>query len=392
MPTNLPAESKAKWARAQDARDPKEKMELLQEFLSTVPKHKHTEKLRAQTKHKIAVLRRELEEQKARKSARKGGRSFFIGKEGAAQTALIGLTGSGKSRLLNALTHADAEVAHYPYTTKYPVPGMLQFEDTQLQLVEAPALMEGASKGAAWGQQVLALARNADALALVIDLSRDAVRQYRVITQELEAVKIFLEKPKGTVQIERRYAGAGLTLILAGRLENCTPEDVKRLLKDYRLDNALVKVTGSVTLDDVEDAIFESSTYKPVVILATKAEASGSSMELEDLREVVGSRIPVLRVSAAKGIGLNEVASAVFRVLEIIRVYTKLPNDQRPATKPVILKVGSTVLDVAKTIHSQFYKNFKYARIWGPSAKYPAEHVGSTHVLMDGDTVEIRIK
>ena len=177
MPTNLPPESKAKWARAQDARDPREKADLLQEFLSTVPKHKHTERLRAQTKHKLAVLKREIEEQKVKKAARKGGRSFFIEKEGAAQIALLGLTGSGKSRLLGAITNAEAEVAHYSFTTKYPIPGMLTFEDIQLQLVEAPALMEGAARGVAWGSQVLALARNADALALIIDLSRDAVRQ-----------------------------------------------------------------------------------------------------------------------------------------------------------------------------------------------------------------------
>lgn len=392
MPTNLPPESKAKWARAQDARDPKEKMELLQEFLSTVPKHKHTERLRAQTKHKIAVLKREIQEQKIRKAARKGGRSFFIEKEGAAQIVLLGLTGSGKSRLLGALTNADVEVAHYSFTTKYPIPGMLTFEDIQLQLIEAPALMEGASRGVAWGQQVLALARNADALAMIIDLSRDAVRQYRIIMEELEAVKIFLERPKGTIQIERRYAGAGLTLILAGRLLDSSPDEVKQLLKEYHLENGMVKITGSVTLDDIEDAIFESSTYKPALILATKAETSGSSMELEDLKEVVGARLPTLRVSAAKGIGLNEIGSALFKILDVIRVYTKEPNDARPAIRPVILRSGSTVLDVAKTIHSQFYRNFKYARIWGPSAKYPAEHVGITHVLLDGDAVEIRIK
>ncbi len=115
-------------------------------------------------------------------------------------------------------------------------------------------------------------------------------------------------------------------------------------------------------------------------------------MELEDLREVVASRIPIVRVSAVKGIGLNEVGSALFKILDVIRVYTKEPNDARPAIRPVILRTGSTVLDVAKTIHSQFYRNFKYSRIWGPSAKYPAEHVGITHIVMDGDAVEIRIK
>ncbi|RLI67188.1 MAG: GTP-binding protein, partial [Candidatus Gerdarchaeota archaeon] len=105
MPANLPAEAKHKWAEVSAAKNPRKKLQLMQEFLSLVPKHKGTAKLCAQVKKQMAALRREIEEKKRRKVGR-GGPKFFIEKEGAAQIALIGLTNSGKSSLLSALTNA----------------------------------------------------------------------------------------------------------------------------------------------------------------------------------------------------------------------------------------------------------------------------------------------
>ena len=64
MPTNLPAEAKHKWAEVSEAKNPQRKLQLLQEFLSLVPKHKGTAKLRAQVKKQMATLRREIEEKK----------------------------------------------------------------------------------------------------------------------------------------------------------------------------------------------------------------------------------------------------------------------------------------------------------------------------------------
>src|SRR4030042_1563611 len=123
MPTNLPHDAKDKWAEVEATRNPREKLQRMQEFISLVPKHKGTAKLCAQIKKQMATMRKEMEEKK-RKRAGKGGPKFFIEKEGAAQIALLGVTKVGKSCLLSAVTNAKIEVSPTPYTTREPVPSI----------------------------------------------------------------------------------------------------------------------------------------------------------------------------------------------------------------------------------------------------------------------------
>jgi len=200
MPTNLRAEAKHKWAEVSAAKNPRQKLQLLQEFLSLVPKHKGTAKLCVQVKKQMATLRREIEEKKHRRAG-KGGPKFFIEKEGAAQVALIGLTNAGKSSLLAATTNAKVKVSPNAYTTKEPVPGMLAYEDIQFQIVEAPALMKGSVNGRAWGPQTLTLARNADCLILMVDLTHDSGGQLSLILNEMEKARILVSKPKARVEV-----------------------------------------------------------------------------------------------------------------------------------------------------------------------------------------------
>src|SRR3990170_8655571 len=187
MPTNLPPEAKDKWAEVEAARNPKEKLRKIQEFLSAVPQHKGTLKLRGQIKKKMAVIRKDLEEKKLKGTGRgSGGPKFFIEKEGAAQIAVLGVTNVGRSCLLTAVTNAKIEVSPNPYTTREPTPAIMNYLDVQFQLVEAPALMEGSADGRAWGPQTLGAARNADGLILMVDLGADAVGQLQLVLGELE--------------------------------------------------------------------------------------------------------------------------------------------------------------------------------------------------------------
>ncbi len=392
MPTNLPAEAKAKWVRYLEARTPEEKLRALQDFLSSVPKHKGTENLRAWVRRKIAELREEIEERKVRRAG-KGGISFFIEKEGASQIVMLGMPNVGKSALLRALTNARPLVSNVPFTTKLPIPGMLRFEDIQFQLVEAPAIIEGASRGSIWwGSRVLGLARNADAVALVIDLSNDPAYQLRILIKELENAGILLRKPRGYVKIVKSKAIQGIKVITYGKLIGATADDIKKLLESYRIYNAEVKVFGEVTLDDVEKAIFENVTYKPSLIILNKADLVSNDV-ISNTVEYVLKTLPNIEyvvASATKGLGLKEIAPKVFKVANIIRVYTKEPNSPKPSPEPLILPKGSTVEDAIRRIREEFLKHFKYARIWGPSAKYPGERVGLNHVLEDGDIIEVR--
>ncbi len=391
MPANLPAEAKSKWREASQARRPEEKIEKLREFLSFVPKHKGTENLRAQVKRKIATLRREIAEKK-RKKAGVGGPKFFVEKQGDAQIVVLGPTNAGRSSLLSLLTNAKVEISNYPYTTKELTPGMFRHQDLQFQMVEAPALMEGSADGGAWGLQTLTAARNADGLLLMIDLSKDPIEQFHLISRELEKARILTRKPKARIEIERKHMGAGLKIIVLGRLVECTSKDMEQLLKSYGIHDAIVKIQGEATIDDVEDAIFEGTVYRPVIIIANKADISNAAKKVEQLKGLVGEEMKIRPVSCKDKTGLEKLGSEIFVMLDIIRVYTKEPNEKFPSKKPFTVRKGSTILDLAKRIHSDFYKQFSYARVWSKRLRFSPQKVGGAFTLEDGDTVEIHMK
>ena len=386
MVTNLPAEAKVKWLKVLEARTTEEKIKALEEFLSAVPKHKGTENLREWATKRLAELREELEERK-KKSARRG-LSFLVEKEGAAQVVLVGLPNSGKSLLVQRLTGAKTRVSDIPFSTTFPQVGMLKYEDIYFQLVDTPPILPGRGP---FNNRVIGLCRNADLIMIILDATRDVVKDYLEIRGELESAGILLSKAKGRVEIERYKTGrVGVKVTMMGELVDATIEDVKRLLASYNIHNAHVRVIGRVTLDDVEHAIFGNVQYKPSIVLVNKIDA-GDERVVEYLRKNTDVEGSMLGVSALTGLGLGKLGELIFKELEIIRVYTKSPTSG-VSDKPLILRRGATVLDVAKRIHKDFIENFHYARVWGPSSKYPGERVGLDHILMDKDIVEIHLK
>jgi len=391
MPTNLPAEAKHKWSEVSSARTPQEKLLALQEFLSLVPKHKGTARLCAQVKRQMATLRREIEARKKKKAGR-GGPKFFIEKEGAAQIVILGPTKVGRSSLLASITNAKVKVSSYPYTTQEPVPGMFQHEDLQFQIVEAPALIPGSADGEAWGLQTLGLARNADGLILMVDLSQDPREQLSMILSELEKARILVQKPRARVEIEQKHVGSGLRILVLGQLMDCTVKDVENLLRSYRILDATVKIYGEATLDDVEDVIFESTVYRPAIIVANKADAPQAIERLRELEKFVDDKIKIFPVSCKDRESLKKLGTEIFKALDVIRVYTKEPNEKEPSQKPFILKSGTTVLDLAKQVHSHFYERFSYAKVWSKRLPFSPKKVGSSFILEDGDIVEIHAK
>lgn len=298
----------------------------------------------------------------------------------------------GRSSLLASVTNAKVEVSDYPFTTVEPVPGMLYFEDLQFQIVEAPAMIEGASEGKAWGQQILALVRNADGLILMVDLTRNPCEQLSLILKELEATRILVRKPSGRVEIERKHMGVGLRIFVIGKLVDCTLREVETLLKSYRISNAIVKIHGNTTLDDVEDSIFESAVFRPTLIVANKLDIEGAKESLRELEKLVHGRLRIIPMSCRTGFGLTELGGEMFKSLEIIRVYTKEPSSKEPSQTPFILKRGSTIAGLAKEIHSDFYKHLSYARVWSKRLTFSPRKVGLSFVLGDKDVVEMRVR
>jgi hypothetical protein len=393
MPANLPPNALKKWGEVEATHNPRDKLQRMEEFISLVPKHKGTMKLCGQVKKQMAVMRKELEDKK-RKGVGKGGGGpkLFVEKEGAAQLALLGMTNVGKSCLLSALTNVKIEISPIPYTTREPVPSIMSFEDIRFQIVEAPAVMEGSADGRAWGLKTLGVARNADGLILMVDVSKDPVKQLILILGELERARILVKKPKGKVDVERKYAGAGLRIIQTGRLIGCTVKDIELLLRDYRITDAVVRISGDVSLSEIEESIFESTIYKPAVIVANKLDLKGAEANLRRLRRYCEGGLPIVSVSCEKKQGLEKLGETLFRILGIIRVYTKEPGSKDFSDNPFTLKKGATLKDLAKSIHSDFHRNFAYAKVWADRLVFSPQKAGLGFMLEDKDVVEIHVK
>ena len=383
MPTNVNYEYFKAEERYHKARTLEERIAATEELIRAAPKHKGAERLLKTLKQRLARLRMELEEKRERKVGRGGGPSFAVKKEGAAQVALVGLPNSGKSKLLSELTSARPEVADYPFTTREPVPGMMQFEDVQIQLVEVPAIVEGSSLGKGLGARPLSVARNADAIALVVDLSVDPVSHVRVLVDELEAAGIRLNRRPPRITIQRRSSG-GIEIRGAGMVEG-GEEEAKRIFQDHRISNAFVVIEEPVTVEQFEEALSESTVYLRAFVILTKFDSANVAENLAQLESEFGGEMKFLGADEP----IEKLKRTIYEDLELIRVYTKRP-DEAPANRPIAVPRDSTVLDVARSVHKDFEKGLKFARVWG-STKFPGQQVPRDYVLRDKDIVELHI-
>lgn len=328
MPANLPPQYHEAEKIYRSAKTPEEKVEALETMLAIMPKHKGTDHLRADLRRRMA---KHQEEAQRRPSLAKKGAAYNIRKEGAGQVVLGGLPNSGKSQLVAALTEAAPEVADYPFTTKVPLPGMMRFENIQIQLVDMPPLIDREAKP--WLSHLL---RNADVLLIVIDLGEDPLMQMDTILTELGSMK--------------------------------------------------VKLIGM----EAKDELLIGVALKKALIVGNKNDLVNAAENYKLLSELYGVQLPTLSISAQKGIGLEEMKRVIYNMLDIIRVYTKAPGAKADLDEPVILKKGSTVEDAAGSVHKDFLRNLKYAQVWG-SGKFDGQRVSRSHVLEEGDIVEFHI-
>src|SRR5215471_11759058 len=167
MPANLSPEYKTAEAAYRKARDPRERLDGLREMLRVIPKHKGTEHLQADIKARIKDLSGDLEH--GPKGGTRGGPALVVRPEGAAQVALVGPPNAGKSLLHSRLTASSARDAPYPFSTQFPEPGMMPFEDIHFQLVDLPAVAR--EHAVPWLASALQMA---DAALLVIDVADPA--------------------------------------------------------------------------------------------------------------------------------------------------------------------------------------------------------------------------
>jgi hypothetical protein len=334
MPANLSPDYKEAEAAYRRAREPKERLDCLREMLRTIPKHKGTEHLQADLKTRIKQLTEEVAG--AKKSGARGV-SVAIKPEGAAQIALLGPPNAGKSSLHARLTASRAEASVHPFTTKIPLPGMMPFEDIQLQLVDLPPIsadfMESFLPNALSG---------ADGALLVVDIGDPAA------IEDVPAIR-------------------------------------ERLLSKH------IRLLGEdrAPAEDDEEAPRALEARLPTLLVANKCDRmEDPAAELSVFRELSGAPYPAIAVSVESGEGLSMLGQRLFEMLGIVRVYTKVPGHAPDRTRPFALRRGDTVREVARLVRPGFQGEVRSARIWGAHC-FPGQQVGRDHALADGDVVEL---
>jgi len=314
MPANLTPEFLKARKRLRYAKEPDEKLAILEEMLATIPKHKGTDKMQADIKRRIAKLR---ESQSQSKRTGKSSGYDHVPREGAGQVAMIGPPNTGKSSLLTVLTNARPEVAEHPFSTLVPVPGMMAYEDVSIQLLDLPPITPEYTEP--W---VFNLIRGCDIGLVVLDASDGDL-----ILDELEELRGLLEEKH-------------LRLVVAAGEE---------------ADERIREIPTGIVLNKVDLAPPEA---------------------VERLDERLP--FPVCGTSAKTGSGTNALRNRVFEALHIVRVYTKMPGKKPDMTEPYTLAEGSTALDAVGTVHRDFVERLKYVRIWGSGRfegqQVPADH------------------
>jgi ribosome-interacting GTPase 1 len=336
MPANLTPQYLAAEQRFKDATTTQEKVEALEEMMAVIPKHKGTEKLQGDLRKRLAKLRNEAEK---RHGVSKASAMYAVQRDGAGQVVLAGGANVGKSSLLAGMTNAVPEIGDYPFTTQLPQPGMMPYENIKIQLVDMPPIDPNYYEP--WMGSII---RQADLVLLIADLSTDE------LLDEIDGV---------------------LTL----------------------LENSKIRLTQKPDPEDQQSPIAFCRTF----LVANKCDVPNAPANLEILAEFFGGRFPILPASTISGEGLELLRRKIFEELKVIRIYTKIPGKKVDlASPPFVLKHGSTVLDAARAVHREFVHSLKFARIWSAeksthSIKYDGQMVERTHLLEDGDILELHI-
>lgn len=329
MPANLTPQYHKAEAEYRSAQNPEDELRCLEVMLREIPKHKGTDKLQAELKAKISRAKQDVEQH--RKSPKKGHGPPKIPRQGAGRAVVIGGPNAGKSQLLRSMTRATPEVAPYPFTTREPLPGMMPWEDVMVQLIDTPPITADV-----FDPNTLGLVRGADLVVLMVDLGDDdGIEQLQQVLDQFKNSKT-------------------------------------RLAKESYLDE-----------DDL------GVSYTRTFLVPNKIDLPEAADRLALLHEFCPLDFVEYPISAEHGTGMETLRDAIYKSLDVVRVYTKVPTKKEPDyDRPFTVRRGGTVLDVAELVHRDVAKNLKGARVWGV-----AIHEGSTvrpdYVVHDKDVVEL---
>ncbi|OPX59924.1 MAG: GTPase CgtA [Methanobacterium sp. PtaB.Bin024] len=362
--------------------DIEEKIRKIEEEIAKTPYNKATSHHIGKLKAKISKLR---EESIKRSSSSTKGRGFTLKKTGDSTVVLVGFPSVGKSTLLNQITNAQSKIGAYEFTTLDVIPGVMEYRGAQIQIFDIPGIIAGASKGKGRGREILSVARNADLVVMVLDVFNPHHKE--LIREELLNIGIRPNQTAPDIKVKRRKIG-GIKVASTVPLTHMDEGTIRSILNEYGVHSADVLIREDVTIDRFIDSLDSSIVYIPLLVVVNKIDLAEESY-LKELHEKMQD---ALYIAADKGMMVDELKGEIFNRLKLIRIYLKPQGKKADLEEPLIVRDGSTVEDVAGRLHRDFLKNFRHAKVWGSSVKFPGQKVGLDHVLEDKDVLRIIIK
>jgi len=358
-----------------------QKIKEFEDELRNTPYNKRTQHSVGLLKAKIARLR-----DRAISVGSKGGKgySYAVRKSGDASVVLVGFPSVGKSTLLNALTNAKSVTGSYAFTTLDVVPGTMLYKHSQIQILDVPGILKGASIGRGRGREVLSVVRNSDMVLYLIEVTHP--RHYPVLKQEIHNSGLRVNELIPDVKISKKSRG-GVSIGSTVKLTKINKKTIVTILKEYRINNADVVIRTDIDADQLIDVIVGSRHYIPGIIVLTKID----SVDAKYLVKIKKALRPDICVSAEKKVNIAKLKNMIYKKLNFIRIFCKEVGKKPDLGEPLIMRKGCKVADVCTKLHKDFVKKFKIATVWGKSAKFDGQMLGLKHTLKDKDIVEINI-
>jgi len=357
-----------------------EKIKDIEDEIARTQKNKATEHHLGMLKAKLARFRSQLLEPP--KSSKGEGEGFAVTKHGDARVSLIGFPSVGKSTLLSTLTPTESAVAAYEFTTLTCVPGIIKYKGARIQLLDLPGIIEGAAHGKGRGRQVIAVGRTSDLILTMLDATKGET-QKRLLEQELETVGIRLNKQPPNIYFKVK-AGGGLSFNSTVPLTILNEKLVRVILHEYKIFNAEILIRCDATIDEFIDVVEGNRSYIPCIYVYNKVD----QLSIEEFDHLANQPHSIL-ISLQLGLNLDNLLKIMWEYLGLVRVYTKRRGQPPDFGDAIVLRKDNTVEDVCKLIHKDLATQFKYALVWGTSAKHVPQKCGLGHTLEDEDVIQI---
>jgi len=370
-----------------------ERIKEIELELSRTQKNKATTTHIGLLKGQLARLRTQLLMPEKGSEGHGGHEGFAVAKSGDGRVALIGFPSVGKSSLLNRVTDTHSEAAAYEFTTLTCIPGNIVINDTKIQMLDLPGIIEGAASGKGRGREVIAVARSADLIMMVLDAARESNNQHRdILTNELEIMGIRLNKNPPDIYFKRKGTGGikfNSTCPLTQMGDNPV-ETATRILGSYRIHNADVLFREDCSVDDLIDVIEGNRKYVKCLYVYNKID----TLSIEEVDQL--ARLPdSIVISIYMELNIQYLLQKMWQYMGLIRIYTKKRGQPPDLSDPVVLsnqRHGLTVESACNAISKEFAPIFNFAYVWGRSTKFNPQRVGLSHRLMDEDVLQVVLK